>query len=91
MASRFITNFEVFWSEENGTPVLVGRFRDILDKKGRPFAQYHLTGCPKGSNPRRPNWSLPKRDVGGITLSGWEQIKARHRQFASDVLRNKGR
>jgi hypothetical protein len=86
LSSRFITNFVAVW--EGG--VLVMRYVGIVNKQGRSFVQYHLTGCPKGSNAKRPNWSLPKRDVAGITPAGFAKIRARHTRFAEDVLRGNG-
>lgn len=90
-ASRFITHFETAWqTSAGGVMLLVGRFRDILSKRGRPFAQHHLEGCLPGSNPARPNWSLPRRDVGGITPKGWRRVVERHRRFADDVRKYGG-
>ncbi len=83
LASRFITNFRADW---RGGQLVMG-WRNVVDKKGRPFVQYHLEGAAKGSNPRRPNWSLPRRDVGGISPAGWAKIVARHKQYAQSVLR----
>lgn len=88
--SRFITHFEVNWVDSGGYRQLVARFRDINDSKGRPFAQYHMTGCPVGSNPKHPNWSLPRRDPGGITPKGWYRVIQRHKQLAKDLIRTGG-
>jgi hypothetical protein len=81
--SRFITHFRAEWL--NGD--LVMRYVNMVNSKGQPFAQYHLVGAPRGSKPGQPNWSLPRRDVGGITPEGWARIKARHAKYAGDVLR----
>jgi hypothetical protein len=82
--SRFITNFEAVWQPaSNGLNYLAMRFVDIVNKRGQPFAHYHLTGASKPGT----NWVLPKRDVGGITPAGWAKIKARMSRFAADVLR----
>lgn len=86
LASRFITNFRATW--QGG--ILIMGWIDILSKSGKSFAQFHLTGAPKGSNSRRPNWSLPKRDVAGVSPAGWAKIKERHTKFAEDVLRGQG-
>jgi hypothetical protein len=67
--------------------MLVLKYVDIVNKKGQSFAQYHLTGAPKGSKKSQPNWSLPKRDVGGITPKGMAAIRARVKQFAADILK----
>jgi hypothetical protein len=83
LQSRFITCLEAIW--QGG--VLVMRYAGMVNKKGQPFAQYHLTGASKGSKAKQPNWSLPKRDVGGITPAGWAKIAARHRKWASDLLK----
>jgi hypothetical protein len=87
LASRFITNLKAEWVDAGGFAMLVLKYVGIVNKKGQSFAQYHLTGCPKGSKKSQPNWSLPKRDVGGITPAGWARIRTRFKQFASDILR----
>lgn len=88
--SRFIANFEVIWVNAGGYQQLVARYRDINDRDGRPFAQYHMTGCPPGSNPKHPLWSLPRRDPGGITPKGWYRVIQRHKQLASDIVKSGG-
>lgn len=80
-ASRFATNCEVVWMTFSGVPQLVKRFRDILDKKGRPFAQYHLEGATKPGT----KWVLPRRDVGGLSPRGWGRLRERWQKFAADV------
>jgi hypothetical protein len=88
LQSRFITHFYAKWAEASvGFTVLVCGWSGIVNKKGQSFVQYHLTGCPKGSNPKRPNWSLPKRDVSGLSPKGMAAIRARFKQFAADVLK----
>jgi len=83
LLSRFITHFKAEWRRG----VLVMGWQDILSKDGRSFVEYHLAGAPLGSKPGQPNWSLPQRDVAGITPAGWAKIVARHAKFAADVLR----
>lgn len=88
LQSRFITHLKAVWMDIGiGFTVLVLRYEDIVDKKGRSFAHYHLSGAPMGSKKSQPNWSLPKRDVGGITPQGWAKINVRFKQFAGDVLK----
>jgi hypothetical protein len=69
--SRFIANFEALWEVREGLQTLVARYRDILSKAGKPFAQYHATGAHKAGT----NWYLPRRDTGGITPTGWVKVK----------------
>lgn len=69
--SRFIRNFEAEWVMRDGLMTLAARYRDILSKKGKPFAQYHMTGASKPGT----NWVLPRRDTGGITPKGWAKVK----------------
>ena len=69
--SRFIANFEASWMVREGEQTLVARYRDILSKQGKPFAQYHMTGAHKAGT----NWYLPRRDTGGVTPRGWAQVK----------------
>jgi hypothetical protein len=84
--SRFVANCEVLWQAEGGVKVLVKRFRDVVDRKGRPFAQYHLTGASKPGT----RWVLPRRDVGGVTPKGWARVQARWKQFAADLAKTGG-
>jgi hypothetical protein len=86
--SRFITNFVLAWEEIGGTgvSVLVGKFVNIVNKKGQSFAQYHLTGATR----RGTKWVLPKRDVSGITPKGWAAVERRHAQLPADILRMGG-
>ena len=79
LASRFIQNFVTEWDGD----YLVQRLVGIVDKRGRSFAQYHLTGATKPGT----RWVLPKRDVGGITPKGWAQIVKRHSEYAAQVLK----
>lgn len=79
--SRFVKNLRVEWSGEGVNSTLIVRFVNIVDKKGRSFAQYHLAGVAKGSKKNQPNWSLPKRDVSGITPKGWSAIQVRFNEF----------
>lgn len=69
LSSRVIVNFFVVW-EFIGT-----QWRAVIGWKGIPWLIYHLQGCDKGSNSRRPNWWLPKRDIGGISPKGMAAIR----------------
>jgi hypothetical protein len=80
--SRFYTNIEATWVTVSGYLQLVMRFRDILSKAGKPFAQYHLTGSP--------STNLPKRDVGGTTPKGWNRVIKRHKQLGTDIIKAGG-
>lgn len=91
MGSRFITNFEATWVDEQGVMFLVCRYRDILSKPTRrrgpqSFAQFHMTGATKPGT----RWVLPRRDTGGITPKGWPMVRARLKQLAEDVVRMGG-
>jgi hypothetical protein len=80
--SRFAANVETVWQTSQGVAVLVKRFRDVLDRKGRPFAQYHLDGATKPGTA----WVLPRRDVGGVTPRGWARLRERFLQFVQKDL-----
>jgi hypothetical protein len=82
--SRFWTNVEFDWRYDRTAYYLFMRWRDILSKKGQPFAQFHLTGARKG------NWVLPRRDVGGVPPRGWPKLRARLAQLVADVTTDKG-
>jgi hypothetical protein len=69
LSSRVIVNFFVAWQ------FLGSQWRAVIGWKGIPWLIYHLQGCAKGSNPRRPNWWLPKRDIGGISPKGMARIR----------------
>ncbi len=88
LQSRFITHFRATWAKTaEGVGVLVMGWADVVSKQGKSFVEFHLAGCPRGSNAKRPNWSLPQRDVAGISPAGWAKIVARHSKFAQDVVR----
>lgn len=89
MNSRFIKNLQATWENSRLGRVLVMRYVGIVDAKGRSFAQYHLEGCRPGSNAKRPNWSLPRRDVAGVTPKGLAAIQARTRQFLKDAMKGR--
>jgi hypothetical protein len=82
MQSRFITNFQAVWEPSGGYMLLTMRFTDILSKRGKQFAHYHLLGAPRAH--------LPRRDVGGITPKGWAKIAERHTQYAKDLVKMGG-
>lgn len=86
LLSRFITCFEVVW--DGG--VMLMRYANMLSKDGLPFAQYHLRGCPMGSKASQPNWSLPRRDVGGITPWGWSRFNAARSRWLADRVKRRG-
>jgi hypothetical protein len=69
LSSRVITKFRVRW-QFIGT-----QWRAVIGWDGIPWLIYHLQGCAKGSNPRRPNWWLPQRDIGGISPKGMAAIR----------------
>ena len=80
-ASRFAWNIQIRWIEEGGLQYLVKRFVDIVNKKGQPFAMYHMTGARKPGT----NWVLPRRDVGGVTPAGFYQLKLRFQEFVYNM------
>lgn len=81
LASRAITKFFVSWEFAGGA------WRAVVGWKDIPWLIYHLQGCAKGSNPKRPNWSLPKRDIGGISPKGWVSLRAEFARFARNLAR----
>lgn len=81
LSSRAITCFFVSW-EFIGT-----QWRAVIGWRGIPWMIYHLQGCRKGSNARRPNWSLPKRDIGGISPKGMAAVRAAFKAMARTVVR----
>lgn len=83
LLSRFITNFRADWIGGQ----LVMRYKDIVNKRGESFAQYLIRGAPKGSKPSQPNWSLPPREVDGITPRGWSEINVRTKGWGRDVVK----
>jgi hypothetical protein len=86
-ASRFITTFRADWQMEGGVWVLVCRWEGLDSRRGRPFAQYHLTGATKPGT----RWVLPRRNVAGIRPADWEVIKRLDFQFLDDITRPTGR
>lgn len=81
LASRAITRFRVSW-------VLDGpQWRMVAGWVGIPWMIYHLHGARKGSKKSQPNWSLPKRDIGGVSPRGWVEIRAIFARFASNLAR----
>jgi hypothetical protein len=80
-ASRFFTNVEVLWINR-GSRTLVKRFADIVNDQGQSFAQYHLEGATKPGT----NWVLPKRDVGGLSPRGLEEVRTRFTAFSAEIL-----
>jgi hypothetical protein len=82
LASRMITQFYTRWDFSGG------HWRMTDGWKGIPWVIYHLQGCRKGSNPERPNWSLPKRDVGGPSLKCAAQWRREFAEFRARLLRS---
>jgi hypothetical protein len=81
LLSRVITTFKVRWAFVGGQWRMSAGWVDFLSKGGYPIMLAHLDGCPKGSNARRPSWSLPKRDVGGISPKGWVKVQQAFASF----------
>jgi hypothetical protein len=80
LGSRTITRFFTEWHLE-------GRVWRMVDGwRGIPWMIYHLQGCPRGSNPRRPNWSLPQRDIGGWSLRGLAQFRTAFSRFRERIF-----
>lgn len=84
--ARFITHFFTRWVVDGGQHVLVAYFSQLLSKPtkkspAKPFAQYHLTGATKPGT----RWVLPKRNVAGITPSGWVKVRQVIAQFWVDA------
>ena len=76
LASRVITQFRVVWQWTGSQYEMIAGWKDL------PWIVYHLRGCRKGSHPLYPKWSLPKRDIGGISPKGWVQVRAEFTRFA---------
>jgi hypothetical protein len=76
-----ITQFYVQWQR------LGNGWRMVDGWRGIPWVIYHLQGCRKGSNPKRPNWWLPQRDVGGWSLKGLAQARVAFKALAESVMR----
>jgi hypothetical protein len=84
VGSRAITAFRTRWVFDGAQMHLVAGWVGVT------WMIYHLRGCPKGSNPKRPNWSLPRRDVGGIGPKGWVDVRALFKKLAASILKTKG-
>lgn len=83
LGSRAITRFRVNWLLEGST------WRMLMGWVGIPWMIYHLMGAERGSKAGQPNWSLPKRDIGGISPRGWVQVRAAFKRFADSIRRKK--
>lgn len=81
LRSRTITQYRAQWVWDGGV------WRLILGWMGIPWMIYHLEGRPKGSKKSQPNWSLPKRDIGGISPKGMNKVRARFERFWDGLLR----
>lgn len=81
LASRVITNFRVVWQWSGK------QYQMIAGWDGIPWIIHHLRGCPKGSNTKRPNWSLPKRDISGLGPRTRTKIAAAFSGLAKSILR----
>jgi hypothetical protein len=75
LRSRTITNYRALWFFQSGN------WRLITGWVGIPWMIYHLQRRPRGSRSRQPNWSLPKRDIGGISPKGMKPIRERFQRF----------
>lgn len=85
--SKFIANLEVLWVRgDDRVHILVKRFRDILSKQGKPFAQYHFTGASRRTSTGKL-WVLPRRDVGGVTPAGFRRLQERWVMFVRELAR----
>lgn len=80
LGSRTVTNFRVRWVFDGSA------WRLIAGWVGIPWMLYHLRGCPRGSNPKRPNWALPKRDLAGISPQGWVTVRAEFARLARSLI-----
>jgi hypothetical protein len=78
--SRAITRFFTSWSLSGRVWRMADGWRNIR------WMVYHLQGCRKGSNAKRPNWSLPKRDIGGWSLKGLAEFRREFARFAGQVF-----
>ena len=91
LLSRFITKFVVKWQWDGAQWRLVAGWVGALSRDGKHFIIYHLMGARKGSKGvdrlgrDMSQWSLPKRDVGGVTRKGWAEIHRAFREFAASV------
>jgi hypothetical protein len=83
LASRAITRFTVQWVAEGND------WRMIAGWLGIPWMIYHLYGAAKGSKSGQPNWSLPKRDIGGLSRQGRADVRAAFDRFYADIARRR--
>lgn len=81
LASRAITRFRVQWVAEGDD------WRMVAGWLGIPWMIYHLYGAPKGSKASQPNWSLPKRDIAGLSKQGRSDIRGAFERFYADLKR----
>jgi hypothetical protein len=82
LSSRTITNFRVSWQHTGK------QWRAVIGWVGMPWLIYHLMGCAKGSNAKRPNWSLRRRDIGGIAPKGMAAIRGVFARFTRSVVKS---
>jgi hypothetical protein len=88
--SRAITRFKVRWLFDGAQMQMVAGWVGIT------WMIYHLRGCPKGSKGvdklgrDMANWSLPRRDIGGISPKGWVDVRAEFSKLARSILKAKG-
>jgi hypothetical protein len=81
LGSRTMTRFFTRWT-------LNGRVWEMADGwKNIPWMVYHLLGAPRGSKPKQPNWSLPRRDIGGWSLKGLVQFRKAFKDFSARVFK----
>jgi hypothetical protein len=71
----------VQWLEE------AGQWRMIAGWLGIPWMIYHLYGAPMGSKANAPRWSLPRRDIGGLSPEGRREVNAAFKRFFADIRR----
>jgi hypothetical protein len=81
LSSRTIRNFRVRWIYGSV------RWSLVAGWEGMDWLRYHLQGAPRGSKGGQPRWSLPRRDIGGITPAGWTAIRAILYKFNDDLFR----
>ena len=81
LASRSITRFKVAWQWTGS------QYQMVAGWDGVKWMKYHLTGCPRGTNSKRPNWSLPRRDIGGISPKGWVKVRASFSRFVANLAK----
>jgi hypothetical protein len=84
LGSRVITRFNVVWQRTGSQYQMISGWRDL------PWMIFHLEGRPRGSKPSQPNWSLPKRDIGGISRRGLNKMAEAFSRFARNLLRSQG-